>query len=133
MYLNLLFFRDMSLTLTWKMIFPCPTLMSWLIIQQDMPCCHLWMDFQGTIILRWLPNIWIKPPSLLHRGHIATKSCHLAFKMLVLLTNVQPLLCYMIWSTKRSKSLYWWHDSEVQRSWGAHTSLTEVLQKNPVL
>ena len=29
-------------------------------------------------------------------GHTATRSCYLAFKMLVQLTNVQPLLCCMI-------------------------------------
>ena len=31
-----------------------------------------------------------------HGGHIATRSCHLALKMLMLLTNEQPALCCMI-------------------------------------
>ena len=38
--------------------------------------------------LRWLQKIWRKPPLLHHEGHIATRSCHLALKMLVLLTNL---------------------------------------------
>ena len=51
----------------------------------------LWMDFQGIIRLRWLQKIWKKPPLLLHGGHIATRSCRLALKMLVLLKP--PLYC----------------------------------------
>ena len=43
--------------------------------------------------IKWLYKIWRKPPLLHHGGHIATRSCHLALKMLVLLTNVQPPLC----------------------------------------
>ena len=34
-----------------------------------MLCYHLWMDFQGKIILKWLQKIWKKPSSLLHGGH----------------------------------------------------------------
>ena len=69
------------------MTFHCLTLTSWLTTQQVMLCYHLWMDFQDIIRLRWLQKIWRKLPSSLRWGHTVTRSCHLALKMLVLLTK----------------------------------------------
>ena len=79
-------FRDLNKASP-KDDFLCLTLTSWLTTQHGMLCSRLWVDFQDTIRLRWLQKIWRRLPSLHHGGHIAIRSCHLALKMLVLLTN----------------------------------------------
>ena len=66
----------------------------------DNTTCHAllsFMDgFSGYNQIKMALEDMEKAFLLLHGGHIATRSCHLALKMLVLLTNVQPLLCCMI-------------------------------------
>ena len=93
---------------------------------------HLWMDFQDTIRLWWLQKIWRRLPSLHHREHIATRSCHLALRMLMLLTTSNHHFTAWL-DPQRSKSLCWWYDSKVQRLWRAHPGFEEVLWKNLVL
>ena len=85
-------FRDLSKA-SRKDDFPLPHI----DILVDNTAGHALLSFMdglsGYNQIKWLYKIWRKPPLLHHGGHIATRSCHLALKMLVLLTNVQPPLC----------------------------------------
>ena len=46
-------FQDLNKTSP-KDDFPLPHINITIDNTASMPCCHLWMDFQGTIKLRWL-------------------------------------------------------------------------------
>ena len=80
-------FRDLSKA-SRKDDFPLPHI----DILIDNTAGHALLSFMdglsGYNQIKWLHKIWRKPPLLHHGGHIATRSCHLALKMLVLLTNV---------------------------------------------